>query len=71
MSPYIIVSLFFQIAKLLAEREEMKSKLSNMQAISRERSELERQLATAKEDLFQEQRRSRQKIEAIQEVSFY
>ena len=59
-----------QIAILIAENEELKAKKSSSgDMTSLERKELERQLSTAKEDLFAEQKRCRAKIESLQEVS--
>lgn len=41
-----------------------------MDGLELERDELVRQLDSAKEDLFNEQRQSRNKIEELQEVSY-
>ena len=57
-----------QMSKLIAEREELRVKLKGLEALSRERAELERQLAASKEELFNEQKTMRQRTEAMQEV---
>ena len=60
----------------MAEREELvgrikslESQVVSLEAKERERSELEKQLSTTKEDLFAEQKRARTHMDTIKEVS--
>ena len=69
----LLISQFFlfQIAALVAENENLKVKLQGQissESAAREVKELERQLNSAKEELFAEQKSSREKLESIEEV---
>ena len=46
----------------------MKSRLRNMDAVHAERDELIQQLESAKQELFQEQKRARAQIEELKDV---
>ena len=64
------VALFLQVTSLEEENASLKVRLRHMDGLELERDELVRQLDSAKEDLFNEQRQSRNKIEELQEVSY-
>ena len=64
------------MARLIADREQLTSKLRiledkvrELEARERQRAELERQLSTAKDDLFTEQKKNREQLETLREVS--
>ncbi|CAH1801741.1 unnamed protein product, partial [Owenia fusiformis] len=50
-----------------SERDQLETKVRQLQSTVAERRELEHQLATTKEDLFSEQKRSRERQEALEE----
>jgi len=54
--------------KIIEENEKMKSRLRNMDAVHAERDELIQQLESAKQELFQEQKRARAQIEELKDV---
>lgn len=60
----------FQMTSLEEENASLKVRLRHMDGLELERDELVRQLDSAKEDLFNEQRQSRNKVEELQEVSY-
>ncbi|OCU02162.1 trichohyalin isoform X3 [Xenopus laevis] len=64
-----IVSLQYEISSLTSERDELKSRLRNLEgSISfLERQELERQLTSTKSELFSEQRTARVRTDKLQE----
>jgi hypothetical protein len=58
------------MTSLEEENASLKVRLRHMDGLELERDELVRQLDSAKEDLFNEQRQSRNKVEELQEVSY-
>jgi len=58
-----------QTHDLLSENESLKQRMRQMDGLELERDELVRQLELTKEDLFNEQRKSRNQIEELKEVS--
>ena len=49
----------------------MKSKLRNLDTVHAERDELIQQLDTAKQELFHEQKKARERIEELKEVCLF
>ncbi|XP_075034753.1 uncharacterized protein LOC142097042 isoform X2 [Mixophyes fleayi] len=64
-----IVSFQYQISSLTTERDELMARVRHLEGslTFMERQELERQLSSAKSELFSEQRTARAKIETLQE----
>ena len=58
----------FQTLALIQENESLKHRLRQADGLELERDELTRQLEMAKEDLFNEQKQARHKVEELKDV---
>jgi hypothetical protein len=56
---------------MMAERDVLQSEVSNKDALQMERDELQKTLLATKEDMFNEQKKYRIRLEATEEVRFW